>query len=64
VDLLKQPTCIGKARRVILIQLENRYRRKFGDHWDFVRFAEKQKLALDFTSPPKRLSLPTVGEKK
>jgi hypothetical protein len=54
VDLLKQPICFGEARRVILNQLENRYRQKFSDHWDFVRFAEKQKLNLDLTSPPKR----------
>jgi hypothetical protein len=54
VDLLKHPTCIGPARRVILDRLEDRYRRKFADHWEFVRFAQEQKLGLDFTSPPKR----------
>jgi hypothetical protein len=54
VELLKYPTCVGRARRVILDQLENRYRQKFADHWDFVRFARKQKLGLDFTTPPKR----------
>jgi hypothetical protein len=54
VELLKQPTCIGPARRVILDQLENRYRGKFADHWAFVRFAKEQKLGLDFTTPPKR----------
>jgi hypothetical protein len=41
-------------RRVILDQLEHRYRRKFADHWAFVRYAHEQKLGLDFTSPPKR----------
>jgi hypothetical protein len=64
VDLLKQPTCIGQARRIILDQLENRYRQKFADHWAFVRFAQKQKLDLDFTTPPKRLILPTEREEK
>jgi hypothetical protein len=64
VELLKQPTCIGLARRIILDQLEYRYRQKFADHWAFVRFAKKQKLDLDFTTPPKRLILPAVGEKK
>jgi hypothetical protein len=58
VDLLKQPTCIGTARRVILDQLEHRYHQKFADHWDFVRYAEKQKLGLDFTSPPQRPAWP------
>jgi hypothetical protein len=64
VDLLKQPTCIGRARRVILDQLENRYLQKFTDHWDFVRFAEKQKLKLDFTTPPKRPTMPLNHPKK
>jgi hypothetical protein len=54
VELLKHPTSIGLARRVILDQLEHRYNRKFPDHWAFVRFAQEQKLGLDFTSPPKR----------
>jgi hypothetical protein len=54
VELLKHPTCVGMARRVILDQLENRYHHKFADHWAFVRFAKEQKLGLDFTSPPKR----------
>jgi hypothetical protein len=39
VELLKQPTCIGRACRVLLDQLQNRYRRSFADQWAFVRFA-------------------------
>jgi hypothetical protein len=54
IELLKQPTCVGPSRRVILDQLENRYRRKFADHWEFVHFAQQQKLGFDFTGPPKR----------
>ncbi len=54
VDLLKMPTCVREVRRVILDQLGNRYRRRFDTHWDFVRYAEEQKLGLDFTTPPKR----------
>jgi serine/threonine protein kinase len=54
VDLLKSPFCVGRARRVVLDQLENRYRRKFADHWEFVRFAQQQNLGLDFTTPPRR----------
>jgi tRNA A-37 threonylcarbamoyl transferase component Bud32 len=54
VELLKMPTCIPEARRVVLDQLGNRYRRTFANQWEFVRFAEEQKLGLDFTSPPKR----------
>jgi hypothetical protein len=54
VELLKMPTCMSEARRVVLDQLGNRYRRSFADQWDFVRFAQKQQLGLDFTSPPRR----------
>jgi hypothetical protein len=61
VNLLKQPTCIGLARRVILDQLQNRYRRLFNDQWAFVRFAQEQNLGLDFTTPPHppEMSAPT-----
>jgi hypothetical protein len=64
VEFLKYPTCVGPARRVILDQLEQRHRRPFADHWAFVRFANEQKLDLDFTSPPQRPVLPATGEKK
>jgi tRNA A-37 threonylcarbamoyl transferase component Bud32 len=64
VELLKQPTCVGRARRVILDQLANRYRRPFADQWAFVRFAQEQNLGLDFTSPPRRLVAPVDGGTK
>ena len=54
VELLKMPTCFGGARRIVLDHLGNRYRRRFVNHWGFVRFATDQKLGLDLTSPPKR----------
>jgi hypothetical protein len=54
VNLLKQPVCLGQSRRVLLDQLTIRYRRVFADQWEFVRFAQEQGLALDFTSAPKR----------
>jgi hypothetical protein len=54
VELLKMPTCIGEARRIVLDQLGNRYHRTFADMWEFVRFAEEQKLGLDLTSPPQK----------
>jgi hypothetical protein len=53
-DLLKMPTCVREVRRVILDQLGNRYRRRFDTHWDFVRYAQEQRLDLDFTTPPVR----------
>jgi len=55
VELLKYPTCVGSARRVILNQFEQGYRQKFADQWAFVRFAEKQTIGLDFMTPPVRL---------
>jgi hypothetical protein len=58
VELLKKPTCVGRARRVILEQLQNRYQRPFADQWAFVHFAQEENLGLDFTAPPKRLPLP------
>jgi hypothetical protein len=54
VELLKMPTCFGPARRVVLDQLENRYKRRFCNHWAFVRYAEENGLNLDFKTPPKR----------
>jgi hypothetical protein len=54
VELLKMPTCVGQVRRVILDQLGNRYGRRFATHWDFVRYAQEQRLHLDFTTPPQR----------
>jgi predicted Ser/Thr protein kinase len=54
VELLKMSPCIGKVRRVVLDQLNNRYHHPFGDAWEFVYFAKEQHLDLDFTSPPSR----------
>jgi hypothetical protein len=54
VELLKLPTCIREAGRVVLNHLGNRHRRHFIDHWELVRFAKEQQLGLDFTSPPVR----------
>jgi hypothetical protein len=54
VELLQRPIVVGTARRVILDALGNRYHRHFRDQWDFVRFAQEQRLDLDFTAGPKR----------
>jgi hypothetical protein len=58
VDLLKHPLCVGTARRIVLDQLSRHYRRSFADHWEFVEYARREKLALDLTSP-----LPRPGER-
>jgi tRNA A-37 threonylcarbamoyl transferase component Bud32 len=54
VELLKMPTCFGRARQVVLKHLGNRYGRSFANHWEFVHFARERHLDLDLTSPPKR----------
>ena len=54
VDLLKMPTCIGVAHRIMLDHLGNRYSRHFTNTWSFVRFAGEHNLELDFTTRPKR----------
>ena len=51
MDLLKHSLCVGQARRVVLDQLGIHHGRTFSNQWEFVRFAETQKLGLDFTSP-------------
>jgi hypothetical protein len=58
VELLKTPTCLGRARKVVLKHLSNRYGRTFVNHWDFVRFVHEQHLDLDLLSPPKRPKRP------
>jgi hypothetical protein len=52
VDLLKQPSCVGASRRVVLDALEVRYGERFADPWAFVQFATDRKLGLDLSSPP------------
>jgi hypothetical protein len=54
VELLKMPTCVGEARRIVLDQLSNRYRHTFADVWEFVAFAKERRFDLDFTAPPQR----------
>jgi hypothetical protein len=56
VEILKQPTCIGPARQLILDQLENCHRRPLNGHWELVRFAQ-EKMGLNFTDPPPTLRL-------
>jgi hypothetical protein len=54
VDLLKDPLCVGTARRPVLDQLEWHYGRTFVDQRDFARFAEEHHLDLDLLSPPRQ----------
>jgi hypothetical protein len=63
VELLKHPTCLGPARRIVLDQLESHYKHAFADHWAFVRYAQEQKLGLDLSTPPTLRVSSAGGEK-
>jgi hypothetical protein len=52
VELLKKPTCFGESRTAVPTHLGNRYGRRLGNHWEFVRYAREDNLGLDFTTPP------------
>ncbi len=54
VELLKMPTCVGQAQRIVLDHLGKRYHRTFTGPWEFVGFAREQDLDLDFTTPPQQ----------
>jgi hypothetical protein len=54
VDLLKHPFCIGEGRRVVLVELSKQLGPRFADQWEFVNFAEEQKLGLDLLGPFRR----------
>jgi hypothetical protein len=55
VELLKYPSCVGAARRVVLNYLGHRYQHRFADLWEFVDYAHEHLPGLDLTTPPKRL---------
>jgi serine/threonine protein kinase len=61
VQLLKHPLCVGESRRAVLDALGTRFGRSFVDQWDFVRFAEEQKLELKLAGPPKRPEQPPAS---
>jgi hypothetical protein len=54
VDLLKHPFCVGKPRRLVLVQLSRHYNRPFANQWEFVEYVTEQKLPLDLLTPPVR----------
>jgi hypothetical protein len=61
VDVLKHPSCVGEARRLVLDELQRHSQRPFADQWEFVRFAREQKLDLDLKTPPQRPGSPAVN---
>lgn len=61
VDILKQPFCVGNARRLVLEQLTRHYHRPFADQWEFVDYVHQHKLDLDLTTPPEQPRPVTIG---
>jgi len=64
VDLLKMPTCFGRARRVVLDQLGNLHGRRFANHWEFVHFALENQFPIDLTTAPQRPDPASLGFKE
>ena len=54
VYILKQPFCVGEARRLVLEQLSRHYHRPFANKWEFVDYVHQNNLRLDLTTPPVR----------
>jgi hypothetical protein len=54
VDLLKRPTCVGRAREVVLRSLGQKCGQPFADVWEFVDWAQEHRPDLDLTTPPRR----------
>jgi serine/threonine protein kinase len=57
VDILKNPFCVGEARKLVLEQLTRHYNRPFADQWEFVDYVHAHKLDLDLNTPPERPGL-------
>ena len=52
VELLKQPLCYGKARRLFLSRVEQLTARTFSSHWDMVRWLQQHHPEIDLVTPP------------
>jgi hypothetical protein len=46
-------TSTSQRRPSVIDELGRRYQRRLADQWDFVHFAEEQKLGFDLAGPPK-----------
>jgi tRNA A-37 threonylcarbamoyl transferase component Bud32 len=54
VDLLKQPTCVGEARRIVLHEMSQRANRDFAHQWEVVDWLREHQPGLNLASPPRR----------
>jgi len=53
VDLLKQPTCVGERRRVLLREWGNRYQQSTRNIWEFAAWVREHEPNLNLKSPPR-----------
>jgi tRNA A-37 threonylcarbamoyl transferase component Bud32 len=53
VDLLKQPTCVGKRRRVILREWGRRSGQATENIWEFAAWVREHEPSLDLHAPPR-----------
>jgi hypothetical protein len=53
VALLKQPTCVGETRAVLLHRMEQLTGQKFASVWEMVDWLEKNDPSIDLRSPPR-----------
>jgi hypothetical protein len=54
VDLLKHPTCVGEARRLVLGEFSKRMKRDFADVWELADWLREHRPDVDLVSPPRR----------
>jgi hypothetical protein len=56
VDLLKQPTCVGEARSIVLRELGRQQNHSFKDLWELVDWLREHEPQIDLASPPRGLA--------
>jgi tRNA A-37 threonylcarbamoyl transferase component Bud32 len=64
LEALKQPTCVGTTRSVLMKHLGQRYKRTFRDTWELFDYLTKHAPNLDLVSPlhsGKGVPTPTPG---
>jgi serine/threonine-protein kinase len=56
LEALKQPTCAGETRRLVLLELEKRENRAFNSAWQLVDWLNESARALELAGPARRWS--------
>jgi hypothetical protein len=53
IDLLKRPTCLGRARVAVIQELGKRAEQDFTGIWEMLEWARQQEPKLDLAAPPR-----------